>query len=142
MKYVINVFKKYAVFKGRARRAEYWSFVLFNAIILIPLYIWNIQSKSIIVDNSVKISLTNSSIHAAPVIQSAILSLYLLVTFLPSLSVMVRRLHDSGKSGWWWFLGIIPVIGPLCIIILMTLNSTSGENKYGSNPKESEIGHA
>jgi uncharacterized membrane protein YhaH (DUF805 family) len=89
MNYYLTVLKKYTVFTGRARRAEYWYFVLFNAIISIIL---GILGKAIGIFN-----ITMGTIGSEMNILSAI---YGLAVFLPSLAVCVRRLHDVGKSGW------------------------------------------
>jgi uncharacterized membrane protein YhaH (DUF805 family) len=61
--------------------------------------------------------------------------LYLLATFLPSLAVTVRRLHDTGRSGWWWLIAFVPVIGAVVLIVFMCLEGTHGPNAYGPDPK-------
>lgn len=61
--------------------------------------------------------------------------LYFLLTFLPGLAVMVRRLHDVGKSGWMFFIALVPIIGAIWLLVLFVKDSESGENKYGPNPK-------
>ena len=115
MDYYKAVLKKYTVFTGRARRAEYWYFVLFNAIISAAL---NIVSH-IVGDRSGSLS-----------------SLYSLAVFLPALAVAMRRLHDIGKSGWWLLLILLPLIGWIWLIVLFATDSNLGENKYGQNPKD------
>jgi len=116
MNYYLAVLKKYAVFSGRARRAEYWYFVLFSAIASIVLGI----ISAVIWD------------------KIAILSMmYSLAILIPTLAVVVRRLHDVGKSGWWWFIGLIPIIGIIWLLVLMIIDSNPGDNKYGPNPKMS-----
>jgi uncharacterized membrane protein YhaH (DUF805 family) len=115
MNYYISALKKYAVFEGRAQRAEYWYFLLFNTIISIAIFILTV---------------------IAPKIGSILTSLYLLVLIVPSISVTVRRLHDTGRSGWWWFVRLIPFIGAIVSLIFMLLDSQPGQNKYGQNPKE------
>jgi len=115
MNYYLSVLKKYAVFSGRSRRAEYWYFVLFNFIISAVLGI-----ISAVVDD-----------------KSGILgSLYSLAVLIPGLAVSVRRLHDIGKSGWMVLIAFIPLIGAIWIIILTATDSNPGDNKYGPNPKE------
>lgn len=99
-----NVLSKYAQFEGKATRSEYWYFVLANLIIAIILGI----ISGIIGD------------------ETGILSLiYGLIVFLPTLAVAVRRLHDIGKSGWWWFINIVPIIGSIWFLILMVMPSKS-----------------
>ncbi|MGY1500069.1 DUF805 domain-containing protein [Streptomyces sp. QTS52] len=112
MNYFLDVLKKYAVFSGRARRKEYWMFALFVAIISIVLAI----------------------IDAA--IGSQILTLlFSLAILLPGLGVGVRRLHDTGRSGWWILFGIVPLVGSITLLVFACLEGDAGENKYGPNPK-------
>ena len=116
MNYYLAVLKKYAVFSGRARRAEYWYFVLFSIIASIVLGIIGVIIRD----------------------KSGILSIiYGLAILIPTLAVTVRRLHDIGKSCWWWFLVLIPIIGWIWFLVLMIIDSNSGDNKYGPNPKMS-----
>jgi uncharacterized membrane protein YhaH (DUF805 family) len=113
--YVERVFNKYAEFTGRARRAEYWYFYLFNLICTIII---NIIAK-IIGDHHTILN-----------------TILWLITIVPSLAVAVRRLHDTNKSGWWMLIILIPIIGWIWIIVLLATDSTPGANKYGPNPKE------
>ncbi len=124
MNYYLLVFKKYAVFTGRARRAEYWYFVLFNAIISIIL---GILGKAIGVFN-VTIGTFGSEMNILSII-------YGLAVLLPGLAVAIRRLHDVGKSGWMILINLIPLIGQIWILILMIRDSDPEENEYGPNPK-------
>jgi len=119
MKWYLMALKKYAVFSGRARRKEYWMFTLFNFIFLI---------LAAILDN-----IFGTIKHVG---FSLLFSLYYLAIFIPHLSVSVRRLHDVGKSGWMLLISLIPLIGPIWLLILMVTDSQPGENKYGPNPKE------
>lgn len=114
MEWYISVLKKYAVFQGRARRKEYWMFVLFNFIIA---FVLNLLSRFIGV--------------------FGILSgLYTLAVLIPSLAVCVRRLHDIGKSGWWLFIILVPLFGSILLIVWYCQDSQEGENAYGPCPKE------
>ncbi|MWP62613.1 DUF805 domain-containing protein [Gilliamella sp. Pas-s25] len=106
--------KNYANFNGRARRKEYWMFVLFSVILAV---------LTIIIDKIIGNDL---------MIVTCILSLALL---LPNLAVTVRRLHDTNKSGWWILLQFIPYVGGIIILVLCMLDSTPGSNQYGENPK-------
>ncbi len=115
MNYYLTVLKKYAVFKGRATRAEYWYFSLFNIIIAVLISI----ISSIIKNNF-----------------NLLLILYILLTLIPSIAVSIRRLHDIGKSGWMILISWIPLVGTIWIFVLMMTDSNAGENKYGPNPKE------
>jgi uncharacterized membrane protein YhaH (DUF805 family) len=111
--YYVAALKKYAEFGGRARRAEYWMFTLFNVLISIGL-----------------------SIVDAIVGTFGILSLiYGVGVFIPGLAVTVRRLHDTNRSGWWMLIALIPLIGIVILIIFLIQDSDPGDNRYGRNPK-------
>lgn len=112
--YYVGCLKNYAKFDGRARRKEYWMFVLGNFIIGFVL-------RFIL------------GIIGAPTYIGYIYSLAVLV---PSIAVAVRRLHDIGKSGVWYFINFIPCIGSIWLIVLLCQDSMPGENEYGVNPKE------
>lgn len=112
--YYLLALKKYAVFSGRSRRAEYWYFTLFIIIISIILTI-----VSLIVGDELGI----------------IGMLYALAIIVPSLAVSVRRLHDIGKSGWMLLITLIPFIGAIWLLVLMVTDSDVGDNNYGPNPK-------
>jgi uncharacterized membrane protein YhaH (DUF805 family) len=114
MNYYLEVLKKYTQFSGRAQRAEYWYFVLFNIIISIVLNIIG----SMMGDSNGVIGMV-----------------YSLGVFLPGLAVLARRLHDIGKSGWMMLVALIPLIGWIWLLILLVTDSDAGENKYGPNPK-------
>lgn len=117
MSWYIKVIKNYAVFEGRARRKEFWMFIMFHSIFLFALAI---------IDNLI------FPPHSFPFILSG---LYWLFAFIPNLAVSVRRLHDIGWSGWGLLIGLIPYLGALILIIVFAINSEAGDNKYGPNPK-------
>jgi len=118
MNWYFRVLKKYAVFSGRAGRKEYWYFVLFNTIIGYVL------------------SFIEGLTGIAPNVDFSVLSLvYALVVLLPGLGVSIRRLHDTGRSGWWLFIGLIPLIGAIIIIIFTATGSQEGTNQYGPSPE-------
>jgi uncharacterized membrane protein YhaH (DUF805 family) len=120
MDYYKAVLKKYAEFNGRARRAEYWYFVLFNIIFAIVAGI---------IDEI--IGSGGSGLWHTGIVSS----LYSLALIIPSLAVGVRRLHDVGKSGWMILISLIPIVGTIWIIILMVRKGDIGVNKYGPDPK-------
>ena len=120
MSWYLEVLKKYAVFDGRARRKEYWMFFLINILVSVVL---------IAIDNLIG---TFSLQTGAGLLQG----LYSLAVLLPSLAVTVRRLHDTGRTGWWILIGLVPVIGGIVLLIFMVLDSEPGANEYGPNPKE------
>ncbi|MBE8737205.1 DUF805 domain-containing protein [Aeromonas veronii] len=114
MNWYISVLKQYAVFSGRARRTEYWMFVLCNVIVMLLL---GMVDKLISGDNEL------------------ISSIYSLAVLLPSLAVAARRLHDTDRSAWWLLLGLIPIIGTLVLIYFMVCNGQQGPNRFGDDPK-------
>lgn len=120
MNHYKNAFRKYADFKTRARRSEYWYFALFNAIFILLL------------------SLLDTMLGFGSEDTLGIFGgLYSLVVVIPSLAVCVRRLHDIGKSGWWIFIAMVPFIGALVLFLFSIRDSQPGMNQYGPNPKES-----
>lgn len=120
MNWYLKVLKQYADFSGRARRKEYWMFVLFNMIFAIV---------AMILDNVLGIAM--EGIGYGP-----LYGLYALAMLIPGLAVAVRRLHDVGKSGWMILIALIPLIGAIWLLVLMVTDSNAGENQYGQNPKE------
>jgi uncharacterized membrane protein YhaH (DUF805 family) len=120
MNWYVAVLKKYAEFNGRARRTEFWMFVLFNFIFGIA---------AIIIDNVIGLTFEEQ-------IFGTVYLLYNLAVLIPSLAVCVRRLHDTGKTGWWILISLIPLVGEIWLIILCATEGTPGENIYGPNPKE------
>lgn len=119
MKWFIKSLKQYADFKGRARRKEYWMFILFGVIIGVVLTLIEIMTGTF-----------NYFVNFGP-----LSALFSLVIFIPNLAVSVRRLHDIGKSGWMILIILIPIIGAIWLFILMIRDSEPGQNKYGENPK-------
>jgi uncharacterized membrane protein YhaH (DUF805 family) len=116
--YYTGVLQKYVDFSGRARRAEYWWFLLVNFLI------------------SVGLRIVDTILGTGEVNYGIISGLYSLAVLLPSLAVLARRLHDTGRSGWWMLIAIIPIIGAIILIIFTIQDSEPGMNKYGANPKE------
>ena len=112
------VLKKYADFSGRARRSEYWYFVLINVIIGVILFA--LMMPRIIEGNVFNVFYI-------------IFIIYDLAIFIPNLAVMVRRLHDIGKSGAWIFISFVPIIGGIWFIVLLASGSDPDPNDYGPN---------
>ncbi|MGX2975256.1 DUF805 domain-containing protein [Ursidibacter arcticus] len=150
MNWYLAVLKKYATFTGRARRKEFWMFVLINSIIS-----WGLLFIDIAI-GSAKIDFNTGTVE-----YGFFSTIYALLVLLPSIAVSVRRLHDTGRSGWWLLLGVVfttilgvigffiavfigmfigifigCLIGTVILLILYSLDSQAGENKYGVNPKE------
>lgn len=117
----IEAVKKYAVFSGRSRRKEYWYFVLFSSLIAIVL------------------AIVDSVIGTGDLVEGTglLTGIFLLAMLLPSIGVTIRRLHDTGRTGWWWLIGFIPIIGTIVLLVFTVQDSRSGSNTYGPNPKPS-----
>src|SRR5262249_16848274 len=115
MNWYLAPLKNYAGFSGRARRTEYWTFSLGNALIFFILGLIGRSTES-----------------TAVYVVSAILGLALVI---PGLAVLVRRLHDTGRSGFWFFIGFIPIIGGIWLFILTLLPGETRANQYGPDPK-------
>ena len=113
MNWYLGCWKKYAEFSGRARRKEFWMFVLFNFLVSIAVGI---------VDGILG---TNGALGG----------LYSLAVLIPSLAVAARRLHDTDRSGWWQLIALIPLIGVIILLVFVCSDSKPGENRFGPNPK-------
>lgn len=119
---LLEAVRKYAVFSGRARRKEYWMFVLLYAIAYVA---------GLVIDVAVGTFDQMASIG----VFSGLVTLGLLT---PSIAVMVRRLHDTNRSGWWALMLFIPLIGGIAILVFMCLDGTHGDNRFGYDPKAEE----
>jgi uncharacterized membrane protein YhaH (DUF805 family) len=111
MEHFLNAFKNYANFSGRARRKEYWMFFLIYSLLYVGL------------------SFIDGLLGSA-----WLSSIFSLVLLIPSISYAARRLHDTGRSGWWQLLYLIPLIGIIVVIVFLAQDSHE-ENEYGISPK-------
>ncbi len=138
--YLDSITDRYAQFSGRASRSEFWYFILFNFIVSIILSV---------LDNVLGTNYTYEVVAVTPVIADTgvastamtqtigyLSTLYGLALIIPGISVSVRRLHDIGKSGWWLFISLIPIIGLFVLLFFYVKDSQEGRNEYGENPKE------
>ena len=110
----VCLLEKYADFNGRARRAEYWSFALFNGVISTIL----------------------SMLGKNGGFFSILATLFSLAVLVPGLAVLWRRMHDIGKKGTWGLIALIPIVGWILVIVWCCQDSQPGENEFGPNPKE------
>ena len=133
MSWYIKVLNQYFDFSGRARRKEFWMFILISAIISLIMSVIDLSLGLMIADTGILSSLDSSGLTTE---YTGILgSLYSLAVFIPSLAVSVRRLHDVGKSGWMLLLMLLPIIGWIWLLILNVREGNGGTNQYGPSPK-------
>lgn len=112
---ISSCYSNYATFSGRASRSEYWFFTLFHCLIVLA-----------------GIVLSFAGIGLLILIGSAV------VNFLPSLSVCVRRLHDTDHSGWWYWICLIPLVGIIILLVFLCTRGTWGDNRFGPDPLAGE----
>ena len=112
MNWFVKCLNQYADFSGRARRTEYWMFTLVNCVIALVL--------GFVVGGTGL---------------DFISWIYSLAILIPSLAVCIRRLHDIGKSGWWYLICFIPLVGTIILLIWFCTDSQPGDNQWGPNPK-------
>lgn len=125
--YLKVVRDNYANFDGRARRMEYWMFELINLILIVALgIVWAIVS-----------AVTRSA--GLSILFIALYCLYALAMIIPSLAVSVRRMHDTGRSGWWLLINFVPFIGGIWFLVLTILDGDPGNNAYGPSPKAAPV---
>lgn len=113
---VRSVLSQYATFSGRARRSEFWWFGLFAFLAYVVAYA---------IDQAI-----------GTMILTVVVWLGLIV---PTLAVSWRRLHDTGRSGAWWLIGLVPVVGGIILIVFYVLDSQPGDNQYGPSPKQAPM---
>jgi uncharacterized membrane protein YhaH (DUF805 family) len=119
MNWYLDAWKNYVTFTGRSRRKAYWMFVLFNIIAAV---------LAGVIDNVLGLAGKDG--------YGPISGLYSLAVFIPGLALAIRRLHDTGRTGWWMLLGLIPLFGWIILLIFFVTNSQPGSNQYGPNPKD------
>lgn len=128
IKAYILYWKNMVNFKDRARRAHYWwPAVIQSVISLIVSFMLVPQVRFDEYGELASITGSGKTIMV-------IFLIWLLASIVPSISVTVRRLHDLGKSGWWYFLQWVPCVGGIVMLIFMCMQGTSGSNKYGEDP--------
>jgi uncharacterized membrane protein YhaH (DUF805 family) len=119
----LAVLRKYAVFDGRARRKEYWMFCLVSILV------------------SLAIGFASGFVGGMLGLSESVITMlalgYTLAVLIPSLAVAVRRLHDTGRSGWWLLIVLVPLVGAIVLLVFSVQDSEPGANSYGKNPKTS-----
>lgn len=118
----ITVMKRFADFQGRATRSEYWYFIL--AVLIISIVVGIVEGA------------TGGSQGSGSGVLGTLISLIFVV---PGLAVSVRRLHDTGRSGWWILIQVIPIIGFIVLLVFTVSDSEVGDNPYGPNPKATPL---
>lgn len=126
MKWFIKAFRQYADFSGRASRQEFWMFVLFNLLFAMA---WAFVAGLLT-------GLFGGSFdqESRLIFMYKLIAIYYAVTAVPAMAVGVRRLHDTGRSGWWMLIGLVPLVGGIWLIVLMCSDDNPGDNRYGSPP--------
>ena len=129
MEWYLKVMRdNYANFKGRARRKEYWMYTLIFTVLLIALMtiMFSVLSFS-----------DETGIESGPGVYLTVILVivFLFAHFIPTIALTVRRLHDTGKSGWWYLIVLVPYLGNFVIFIFTLIDGDREDNKYGSNPK-------
>ena len=110
-------FKNYGNFSGRSSRSEYWWMYLANMIVSVVLNIFSYTSESM------------------ATVAFALMVIWALATFIPGLALLIRRLHDTGKSGWYILITLIPLVGPI-LMLVQVLKDSEGRNQWGPPPGE------
>jgi uncharacterized membrane protein YhaH (DUF805 family) len=121
-----SFWSRFADFKGRSRRSEYWYVQLF--LVVTNLAVAGIDLA--LMDGDVDRFIANGGGGIVGLI-------WIFATIVPALAVLIRRLHDTGKSGWWALVGFIPLVGAIVLLVFTVTDSSPGENKYGTSPKAS-----
>ena len=131
---VKTCFAKFTTWQGRAARSEYWYFTLYSVIA---------QVAAMIVDRALgtSFSMANPATGEAMSLgYGYVYCLVALVNLLPGLAVVVRRLHDTGRSGWWYWIVLIPLIGAIMLLVWFCSRGTVGQNEYGADPLGGDLG--
>lgn len=120
MEWFLKILKEdYANFRGRVSREEYWKFmcvgILFSSAIFVLMVVFNSPTAAIIF--------------------MSIFFIFVFGTYIPTLAITVRRLHDTNRSGWAYFMSFIPFVGPIILMVYLCSEGTLGANRYGPDPK-------
>ncbi|MBN9791964.1 MULTISPECIES: DUF805 domain-containing protein [unclassified Pseudonocardia] len=121
MTYYLQAMRGFSDFRGRARRAEYWMF----ALVYLGIYL---------VAGTLDVVLGTTQLLGAPVLATVVA----LVHLVPAIALLVRRLHDTGRSGWWYFIGLVPLVGVVLLIVWLAADGEHRQNAWGDDPKRAE----
>lgn len=124
-----SVFSQYATFSGRARRSEFWFWYLFLVIVA------TVEGVLLGVVGTASLDTTTGTFGAGYFVVTSLVGLITLALAVPTIAVMVRRLHDQDKSGFYWFMSFIPLAGPIIMIVFYATDGTHGPNRFGPDPK-------
>lgn len=130
MEWIILPYKRYADFSGRSRRMEYWMFRLFEfGVFFVGFIVLGLLSGAA---GSLGGDTAGGLVGGFGFLA---LMLFLLGSFVPGLAVTVRRLHDTGKSGWMILISLVPLVGPIALLVFLFSDGDRGDNQYGPDPK-------
>lgn len=127
MHWMLMPLRRYAEFSGRSRRKEFWMWVLFTTIvssIMVLLGFWGAEERLF------------SDEEELTLYFACTIGLFSLVTFIPNLALVVRRLHDTDRSGWNILFGLIPIVGGFILLFFYVSEGTPGPNRFGEDPKQ------
>ena len=121
-----SFWSRFADFKGRSRRSEYWYIQLF--LVATNLAVAGIDLA--LMDGDLDRFIANGGGGIVGLI-------WIFATIVPALAVLIRRLHDTGRTGWWALVGLVPFVGAIVLLVFTVSDSSNEENKYGTSPKAS-----
>lgn len=124
MEWMLLPFRRYAEFGGRSRRKEYWMFTLLGVLVAAAL--------RIVFGDGTSMGLSGTG--------TIINGLWGLGSFIPSLAVAFRRLHDTDRSAWWLLLWLVPIVGWIVLLVFLCQDGTRGGNRFGHDPKQRDLG--
>mgnify|MGYP006288351715 CR=1 FL=1 len=124
MSWFLAVLRQYATLRGRARRKEYWMYLLVYVGLYILLMLVDALTGTFDLESE----------------RGLLSGLFMLGTVVPSIAVAVRRLHDIDRSGWWLLLGLVPLVGQIVLLYFLIQEGDEGDNTYGPDPKAATRG--
>ncbi len=135
MKWFFRGLKKYGIFQGRASRKEFWMFMLVYIIIyimfMLSMMITGVEQQQ----NDKTYMMETTKLSTFHSLLTTLYPIFVFGTLLPALAIIVRRLHDTGRSGWWFFISFIAFVGGTVLLVFLLLDGDEQENQYGPNPK-------